>query len=387
MDVPGGGRLWRQPALTNKPTDRQSFGFHSLTWRLVAWILGSVGLVYLGTLLYSDSLARDLIVAAAESEAVNVTRAYVKDIQNGLRSIEERTELLAEVVGTVSPRQEELDEILRTFVSRSDVIYGSTVAFAPSSFQPDVQYFAPYYYQDGDEVAYKDLAADSYRYWEWDWYTAVASSKEPRWSEPYVDEGGGNVRMVTYSVPFFLRGNESQELRGVVTADISLGWLHEQMKTLQVGETGYGAILSKGGYVVSHPDETLLRHQTVAELEERGPTPEVVAIVERMMRGESGFEPIHDRRLGKPARMTYAPIGHAGWVSRGDLPGRRAHGGRQLRHTETVDSIGNGPAATRRGRDRAFQTNDETDQGARRQRWTDRDRRLGSRAADFAIGG
>ena len=85
------------------------------------------------------------------------------------------------------------------------------------------------------------------------------------------------------------------------------------MKTLQVGETSYGAILSKGGYVVSHPDETLLRHQTVAELEERGPTPEVVAIVERMMRGESGFEPIHDRRLGKPARMTYAPIGHAGW--------------------------------------------------------------------------
>ena len=325
-----------ETAGANQQTSRQSFGFHSLTWRLVAWILGSVGLVYLGTLLYSDSRARDLIVAAAESEAVNVTRAYVKDIQNGLRSIEERTELLAEVVGTVSPRQEELDKILRTFVSRSDVIYGSTVAFAPSSFQPDVQYFAPYYYQDGDEVAYKDLAADSYRYWEWDWYTAVASSKEPRWSEPYVDEGGGNVRMVTYSVPFFLGGDESQELRGVVTADISLGWLHEQMKTLQVGETGYGAILSKGGYVVSHPDETLLRHQTVAELEERGPTPEVVAIVERMMRGESGFEPIHDRRLGKPARMTYAPIGHAGWSLAVIYPEDELMADVNFRHTETV---------------------------------------------------
>ena len=119
--------------------------------------------------------------------------------------------------------------------------------------------------------------------------------------------------MVTYSVPIFLGGNETQELKGVLTADISLEWLHQRMKTLRVGETGYGAILSEGGYVVSHPDETLLRHLTVADLEAREPAPEVVAIVERMMKGESGFEPIHDRHLGKPARMTYAPIGHAGW--------------------------------------------------------------------------
>ena len=297
----------------DEETNRQSFGVHSLTWRLVAWILGSVGLVFLGTLLYSDALSRDLIVAAAGSEAANVTRAYVKDIQNGLQSIEGRTELLAEVVGTVSPPQEELGEILRTFVSGSEAIYGSTVAFTPGGFRQDVQHFAPYYYQDGEEIAYKDLADDSYRYWEWDWYTSVASSKQPRWSEPYVDEGGGNARMVTYSVPFFLGGDETQELRGVLTADVSLEWLHQRMKTLRVGETGYGAILSQRGYVISHPDETLLRHQTVAELEERDPAPEVVAIVERMMRGESGFEPIHDRHLGKPARMTYAPIGHAGW--------------------------------------------------------------------------
>ena len=297
----------------NEETARQSFGFHSLTWRLVAWILGSVGLVYLGTLLYSDSLSRDLIVAGAENEAVNVTRAYVKDIGDGLRSVEERTELLAEVLGTLAPSKDELDEVLRTFVSGSDIVYGSTVAFAPRAFRPDVEHFAPYYHLQGTEVIYKDLAADSYRYWEWNWYTTVASSQRPRWSEPYVDEGGGNVRMVTYSVPIFLGGDETQELKGVLTADVSLDWLHQRMKTLRVGESGYGAILSQRGYVISHPDETLLQHRTVAELEEREPAPKVAAIVERMMRGESGFELIHDRYLGKPARMTYAPIGHAGW--------------------------------------------------------------------------
>ncbi len=92
-----------ETAGANEQPNRQSFGVHSLTWRLVAWILGSVGLVYLGTLLYSDSLSRDLIVAGAENEAVNVTRAYVKDIGDGLRSVEERTELLAEVLGTLAP--------------------------------------------------------------------------------------------------------------------------------------------------------------------------------------------------------------------------------------------------------------------------------------------
>ena len=74
-------------------------------------------------------------------------------------------------------------------MSGSEVVYGSTVAFAPGGFQPDVEHFAPYYYQAGDEVAYKDLAADSYRYWEWDWYSAVADAKKPRWSDPYVNEG------------------------------------------------------------------------------------------------------------------------------------------------------------------------------------------------------
>ena len=66
--------------------------------------------------------------------------------------------------------------------------------------------------------------------------------------------------------------------------------------------------------MIYHADETLLRHGTVAELEERDPARKLAAIVERMMTGESGFELIHDRYLGKPARMTYAPIGHAGWL-------------------------------------------------------------------------
>ena len=42
--------------------------------------------------------------------------------------------------------------------------------------------------------------------------------------------------------------------------------------------------------MIYHPDETLLRHGTVAELEERDPARKLAAIVERMMTGESGFE-------------------------------------------------------------------------------------------------
>jgi sigma-B regulation protein RsbU (phosphoserine phosphatase) len=41
--------------------------------------------------------------------------------------------------------------------------------------------------------------------------------------------------------------------------------------------------------------------------------PEVEGIVERMLQGESGFQVFHDRFLDKRTRLTYMPVGHAGW--------------------------------------------------------------------------
>ena len=286
------------------------FGLKSLTWRMVFWILGTVGAVYLATTFYSNLLSRRMMLETAQREAESVTRAEIGEIQKVLRSVEENTQFLAAVIELLDPTEEELRTALQAFVQGDERIYGSAAAFVPSP-EP----FSPYYYVAPDgQVRTADLAADNYRYWEKDWYAVPAASGQAQWSEPYVDEGGGEAWMVTFSVPFFHAVSDERELRGVATADVSLQWLNEQVRGITVGETGYGIILSKEGYIISHPDTSLMEQtESALDIEIRDRPPEVEQIVTSMMRGESGFAAFTDRYLGKRTRLTYAPIEHAGW--------------------------------------------------------------------------
>jgi len=291
------------------------FGLHGLAWRLGAWILGTVGVVYLATLLYSNWLSRAVMLEAAEREAVEMTRAEIGKIQSVLRAVEGSTQFLAAVIELLDPDETELSRSLSSLVAGDDRIYGSAAAFVPFGFDAERERFAPYYFMDpSGTMTSADLANDSYRYWEKDWYVDAAAAEAPRWSEPYIDEGGGDAWMVTYSAPFLRASGEAEELRGIATADVSLDWLHEQVRGIRVGQTGYGVILSEAGRVISHPDENLMRRrETALEVDSSERAPEAEAIVARMLRGESGFQPFTDRYLGKRTRLTFAPVGHAGW--------------------------------------------------------------------------
>lgn len=54
-----------------------------------------------------------------------------------------------------------------------------------------------------------------------DWYQIPRLLNKPYWSEPYYDEGGGNIIMTTYSYPIYdMQGN----MVAIFTADLSLEW-------------------------------------------------------------------------------------------------------------------------------------------------------------------
>jgi sigma-B regulation protein RsbU (phosphoserine phosphatase) len=251
-----------------------------------------------------------MIIAAAEREADNARDAWIAEVEKALRSIEESTQLLGDVLANLEPSEEELDALLRAFVSGNQRVYGSTAAYEPYGFRPSLERFSPYYHREGETIVFSDLADDSYNYWEWNWYTEVETSGEPKWSEPYIDEGGGQILMVTYSVPFFRETGGERRLRGVVTADLSLGWLTELVRSIHIGRTGYGVILSGMGDVIAHSDESVRRRRQASAT---GDEPEVEEIVNRMLQGESGFQAFDDKVLGKRARLTYAPLDMAGW--------------------------------------------------------------------------
>ena len=283
----------------------------SLAGRLAAWIVLVGGASSLGTAFYSNVLAVRTVVADAEREARSVADAAIGDVELVLRGIERATQVRADVVAGAGLDESQVDELLRASVEGRGVAFGVAVAFAPYALDPQREHVALYRYRNGGTSATADLAAPGYRYWEKPWYTKPATTGEPGWTDVYFDEGGGGRWMVTYAVPAFRRGPAGRVLVAVVTADLTLEWLHTLVTSVRIGESGYAMILSRDGQILAHPDERLVR--TTIEAPGRPVRPETVRALEAMMAGRQGFEPLDDPWLGQRVRVAYGPIEGSNW--------------------------------------------------------------------------
>ncbi|MDQ1257985.1 MAG: phosphoserine phosphatase RsbU/P [Candidatus Hydrogenedentes bacterium] len=116
--------------------------------------------------------------------------------------------------------------LLIDYLKENPDIYGAAFAFAPLQADGDASKIAPYVCREGDSFICRTLpVSGAMDYAAMEWYTEPAATKQPYWSEPYFDRGGGNIYMVTYSIPVFTEGS-SPTLAGVVTSDlpVSDGW-------------------------------------------------------------------------------------------------------------------------------------------------------------------
>ena len=121
---------------------------------------------------------------ATELQILSVTEQVETAVRNAAWSVEYQ-------IG----KPDSLAAITSRMVERNPVIYGSTVALVDKMV-------APYSFQDGDHVTKSSLATEEYDYHSQEWFVKPLEAGAGYWSEPYFDEGGGNVIMTTYSVPF-----------------------------------------------------------------------------------------------------------------------------------------------------------------------------------------
>ena len=121
------------------------------------------------------------------------------------------------------------------------------------------------------------------------------------WTEPYFDEGAGEIIMATYSVPFYKTFLGKRHFTGIVTADISLSWLQEIVASIKIAKTGYGFLISKNGTFVTHPDAGLVMNETIFDVAEAKNDTRLRELGRKMIRGESGFVPFTDIVTGKNA--------------------------------------------------------------------------------------
>jgi len=278
----------------------------SLAGKLLFWgFLGS-GLVLALVVASGFLKARSLLEEELEAKAMEQARGTASRMAVVTGAIERTAETAAGTIARGDFTRQDLVGLLEMLLEKNENIYGSALALEEGpSGAPD----APYVCRDGGELSVSNLAAGNYGFQTKEWFTLPKNSRRAQWSEPYYDEGGGNVLMATYSVPV---EDETGRFRGVLTADLSLPRLTKIVDSLsRSGRGGYAFLISARGTVISHPDENLIMDETVFSIAGARGNDGLASLGRRMIAGEQGFAPVS--LDGETGWLGFSDVGDTGW--------------------------------------------------------------------------
>ncbi|MBI4794635.1 MAG: HAMP domain-containing protein [Deltaproteobacteria bacterium] len=285
-----------------------------LATRLIIFILSSTALIFVAALTYNYSASKATIMADAVEDAKNLALATGNKIEINLNGVEKIPRILAGIMEEQPAHREDLLRLINRALVNNPEIYGIAVAFEPFAFDPKQYYFAPYASRDQGQTKVSFLGSDTYRYFFLDWYQIPKELQRPLWSEPYYDEGGGNIIMSTYSMPFYRERGGNREILGIACADISLMGLEKLVAAAKIYQTGYAFLISQNGRFLTHPEKTLIMRQSMFSLAVSRNDPDLRRLGRDMIRGGQGFVPVNDFTSGKKSWMYYTPLGSTGWT-------------------------------------------------------------------------
>jgi len=219
-------------------------------------------------------------------------------------------------------KEADLESWMRTIIVQDERIFGMALAFEPRQFDPKREDYCIYLFRGPQGIEKKYLLPPSYvpLYREWEWYKTPVQEGRPRWSEPYVDTGGGEIPMVTYTAPIRRGG----QIVGVLTLDLSVGYfdlLRDWLKEVNLGGHSYGFVISPNGVIISHPHADYdLAHRVAANRPPRkvteleGADASFKSLIQRMQTEERGSGVAIDPATGTPATFLFARVPSAEWT-------------------------------------------------------------------------
>lgn len=286
---------------------------NTFAFRLSLYVVSAVSLIALIIFTSFYLISRSILLDMAAKNAKNITEKNVNKIDAIIGQSAKIPLNLASIIENNNPGKDELEQILKDIVEKNDEIYGSAIAFEPFSYDENKYFFSPYVYKSKNQIIVSDLNNADYEYFYQDWYQIPAHLQEPVWSEPYFDEGGGNIIMATYSVPFYKTQNDKREFWGIITIDIALDWLDSLVSSIEIYETGFAYVISYGGTFVTHPNSDYIMNYTIFSLAEENEIPKLRELGRKMLNGESGFESLVGVTIKEKSRIYYTPLNSNNW--------------------------------------------------------------------------
>ncbi len=224
--------------------------------RLQVLLLFLAGLPMLVLLFESYRSGRRALLAQIRTDSKHLAQLQVSDLEAFLGVQRQGAEGLVRALESLPELKPNLIQLLlaRTLEETPDA-YGMAVALEPSS--TPLERYAPFHFRDGGTLRYRDLTHPLHAYDQKPWFAAPFASGRKLWSPPYLDQTG-RVPMITYSVPLRRVGR----VVGVVTVDISLEGVAQELRQLQPGGDGAVYLVNREGVIAAHPSLKVLETGT-----------------------------------------------------------------------------------------------------------------------------
>ncbi|MBR1782707.1 MAG: SpoIIE family protein phosphatase [Bacteroidales bacterium] len=253
---------------------------------------------------YSAKGIREEAQKRAESQ-LETNRTRIMDVVNQTEAAVRNSVWIAQWCLDVP---DSLHRVAQRIVEDNPLVIGSTVALVPG-YNKRRPLYSPYVCKGPAGLEFKSLATEEYDYPSQEWFSKPLELEQGYWSEPYIDDGGGEVLMTTYSYP--IRDKKGQ-VAAILTADISLDWLTELVGNVKVYPSAFSMVVSRAGQIMVCPVETLIMRTSVTDaVKGMDDSVSLASLNRAMLSGESGNMTIREK--GVTSRVFFAPVERTGW--------------------------------------------------------------------------
>ena len=277
----------------------------TLSVRLSLWIVLSVAILFLATVLVMFYFARKSIKEEALAKAEKTLDAAVLNIDNTLHTVETATDNMLWNVEHHLDSPEKMHVYCQEMLKNNPTIEGCTVALNPGFYKGQDD-FMVYYYRDKDTLVFADHFGTTH-YTTQEWFTLPIKKKHSIWTDPTTNDVYSHP-ITSYSVPI---QDKTGAAVGVLAVDISLNWLSHTIENLRPFPNTNCALMSQSGAFIIHPDSTMLAPDALYHQLEDHPDKNLEKLSKAMIAGESGR--MNFDFYGIPCYIFYRPFKYAGW--------------------------------------------------------------------------
>ncbi len=283
----------------------------SLFVRLALFILTGTAIVVLALVTFNHFEMRRVLLQDQELHYIALADSAALKFNQQLLELQKVVDEAAAMYPLLPRTRAAALHLLERTMSTKGDLYGSAIALAPEEDFSAAGFQILYSWRGRGEVQVMDRSNPSLDY-QSDWFYLPYHLQRPVWTDPYYDADAGAL-MLTWCAPVITQG----QVRAVITGDLSLEGVKQQLEDLELGHAGFPLLISQFGKFLVHSNRDWVHTETLYSLVESSPTAQDRAAIENIFNalGQQDSGSVRFKRyvLDEYAWLYFSTVPQTGW--------------------------------------------------------------------------